>query len=185
MASAKPDHNSAECVGANVLGTTVLRHRSKAPGKHNSFIFQMSVASQLLGTFPPNAGLLDRHNQADFGCQPCSQVTCANFSWDVELQAVPSRYHVDSSNHLTKIRQCLCKWGLDEAPNLQSDDTLMLVSMSCEGPLEISVYSFQAFSFLFNSEVLCLNHCPDTGDGECSIASHTNQHQQYAEDWTQ
>lgn len=37
---------------------------SQAPGKHNSFIFQMSVAGQLLRTFPPNTGTLDRHNQA-------------------------------------------------------------------------------------------------------------------------
>lgn len=50
----------------------------QAPGKHNSFIFQMSAASQLLRTFPPNTGTLDRRNRAALGCQPCSRVTCAN-----------------------------------------------------------------------------------------------------------
>lgn len=51
---------------------------SQAPGKHNSFIFQMSVASQLLRTFPPNTGTLDRRNRAAFGRQPCSQATCTD-----------------------------------------------------------------------------------------------------------
>jgi len=129
---------------------------SPAPGKHNSFIFQTSAASQLLRTFPPDAGTFDRCSRAALGCQPCPRVTCAS---GMDGSASPFGFCLASGNFFcypscpfypaTSISQYFKGletyleriWNAEDSPQVPRRNSWERRAGSSAGPLQVPLWT--------------------------------------------